>query len=87
MVLLRPLTFFSNCFAAQEDIYDNTIDDRVDRLNFAIAKFEKKHNFIIELMNQVAKVYDPLCWPCVGPRLVGIIIIIIIIIIYHNKII
>eukprot|EP01036_Dinobryon_divergens_P031403 gene31403-40792_t len=70
MLVLRPLTLFTNSFASQKDPQDSRITDSSDPLNFAVAIFDKKHSFLLQLMSTVPRVYDPRCWPCVGPKLI-----------------
>ena len=70
MLLLRPLTLFHNCFAAQKDENSELTKDDSDPYNFAVAKFEAKHPFLTEVMQNVSRVYNPSIWPCVGPRLI-----------------
>ena len=71
MLLLRPISFYTNSFALQKDLNDPEImADNSDPYNFAIAVFDKHHPFLYTLMNNITISYDPKLWPCVGPRLV-----------------
>mmetsp|Transcript_33603 Transcript_33603/g.46001 ORF Transcript_33603/g.46001 Transcript_33603/m.46001 type:complete len:1161 (+) Transcript_33603:1-3483(+) len=70
MMLLRSLDRFSNSFAGQKDLADKRITDSSDALNFAVAAFSRGHTFLTELMRMVPTVYNPNCWPCVGPKLI-----------------
>ena len=70
MLVLRPLTLFANSFASQKDLQDTRITDSSDPLNFAVAIFDRNHSFLLQLMKALPLVYDPKCWPCVGPKLI-----------------
>ena len=70
MLLLRPLGVFRNSFAAQKDDKDELTKDDSDPYNFAFAIFEPQHPFLLEVMGNISRVYDPKLWPCVGPRLI-----------------